>query len=109
MICKDTVNSFHLAALIAFAFVVAALLRTENNVVSLENLVFFKAQQNITTKNGTCDFFSGRWVYDDVSYPLYKEANCSLIGEEFSCEKYGRKNLKYQNWRWQPHDCDLPR
>ncbi|GFP91792.1 protein trichome birefringence-like 34 [Phtheirospermum japonicum] len=28
--------------------------------------------------------------------------------EDFACEKYGRKHLKYQNWRWKPHHCDLP-
>ncbi|XP_031398180.1 protein trichome birefringence-like 34 [Punica granatum] len=59
-------------------------------------------------QEGECDLFSGRWVYDNVSYPLYKEKECQFISE-MTCEKYGRKDLSYQNWRWQPHDCDLPR
>ncbi|XP_059668067.1 protein trichome birefringence-like 34 isoform X1 [Cornus florida] len=29
--------------------------------------------------------------------------------DDFACEKYGRKDLNYQSWRWQPHQCDLPR
>ncbi|KAL0347516.1 UNVERIFIED_CONTAM: protein trichome birefringence-like 34 [Sesamum calycinum] len=64
-----------------------------------------------TDSVGRCNLFSGRWVYDNLSssYPLYKEANCSFMPDEFACEKYGRKDFKYQNWRWQPHDCDLPR
>ncbi|KAK3029481.1 hypothetical protein RJ639_037502 [Escallonia herrerae] len=57
----------------------------------------------------SCDFSSGKWVYDNKSQPLYKEQNCSFMVEDFACEKYGRKDLKYQEWRWQPNDCDLPR
>ncbi|KAH6786176.1 hypothetical protein C2S52_000080 [Perilla frutescens var. hirtella] len=88
-------------------------IRYNNNVVSPENLVVFKKQHETTlTQNGTtqgCNLFSGKWVYDDVSYPLYKEGSCAFIENDFACEKNGRKNLKYQNWRWQPHHCDLPK
>ncbi|XP_030440812.2 protein trichome birefringence-like 34 [Syzygium oleosum] len=62
-----------------------------------------------TVPTRQCDLFSGRWVYDDVSYPLYKEKQCSYMSEEIACEAHGRKDLKYQKWRWQPHGCDLPR
>ncbi|PKH89609.1 hypothetical protein CRG98_049946 [Punica granatum] len=60
-------------------------------------------------RKGECDLFSGRWVYDNVSYPLYKEKECKFMSDQLACEKYGRKDLSYQHWRWQPHDCDLPR
>nr|GLL36846.1 protein trichome birefringence-like 34 [Ipomoea trifida] len=56
-----------------------------------------------------CNLFSGRWVYDNESDPLYKEQECSFMVEDFACQKYGRKNFEYQHWKWQPHDCDLPR
>ncbi|VFQ71183.1 unnamed protein product [Cuscuta campestris] len=56
-----------------------------------------------------CDLFSGRWVYDNKSYPLYREGECSFLADDFACEKYGRKDLLYQHWRWQPHHCHLPR
>lgn len=56
-----------------------------------------------------CDLFSGRWVFDNVSGPSYEEGKCSFMLPEFACERYGRKDLKYRNWRWQPHHCDLPR
>ncbi|KAL3717002.1 hypothetical protein ACJRO7_008562 [Eucalyptus globulus] len=62
-----------------------------------------------TRRSSRCDLFSGRWVYDNVSYPLYKEKECSYMSEQHACEAYGRKDLRYQQWRWQPHGCDLPR
>ncbi|OWM67095.1 protein trichome birefringence-like 34 [Punica granatum] len=60
-------------------------------------------------QKGECDLFSGRWVYDNASYPLYKEKECKFMSDQLACEKFGRKDLSYQHWRWQPHDCDLPR
>ncbi|KAI4964625.1 hypothetical protein ZWY2020_060111 [Hordeum vulgare] len=31
------------------------------------------------------------------------------MSENLACGKYGRTDLRYQHWRWQPHGCDLPR
>ncbi|KAL8140753.1 hypothetical protein V2J09_006774 [Rumex salicifolius] len=59
--------------------------------------------------SSSCDLFSGKWVYDNESYPLYKEKECSFMSDQLACEKFGRKDLSYQNWRWQPNQCDLPR
>ncbi|PSS23848.1 Protein trichome birefringence-like [Actinidia chinensis var. chinensis] len=57
----------------------------------------------------SCDLFSGKWVFDNKSYPLYKEQDCTFMSDQLACEKFGRKDLSYQHWRWQPHHCDLPR
>ncbi|KAK9048415.1 hypothetical protein SSX86_032622, partial [Deinandra increscens subsp. villosa] len=58
----------------------------------------------------TCDLFSGIWVYDNQSqYPLYKEDECRFLHGDLACQTYGRKDSKYQQWRWQPHGCDFPR
>ncbi|KAK1398156.1 protein trichome birefringence-like 34 [Heracleum sosnowskyi] len=68
--------------------------------------------QDLKTKNKSlarCDLLSGKWVYDPKSFPLYREDECSFMIDDYSCQKYGRKDSKYQHWRWQPHDCDLPR
>ncbi|XP_062181771.1 xylan O-acetyltransferase 12-like [Phragmites australis] len=56
-----------------------------------------------------CNWSTGRWVYDNVSRPLYSGLNCAFIFPEVACDKYGRKDVMYQHWRWQPHGCDLPR
>ncbi|CAN6344164.1 unnamed protein product [Urochloa humidicola] len=56
-----------------------------------------------------CNWSIGQWVYDNVSRPLYSGLECAFIFPELSCDKYGRKDVMYQHWRWQPHGCDLPR
>ncbi|MFS7901865.1 putative PMR5 domain, trichome birefringence-like family [Helianthus anomalus] len=62
------------------------------------------------TNAGTCDLFSGRWVHDNKShYPLYEEHECPHLDGSYACQTYGRKDFKYLQWRWQPHDCDFPR
>lgn len=79
--------------------------------VNLQNPIHLKEEQ-IGSKSGPisgCNLFSGKWVYDDVSDPPYKEDQCSFMEEEHACEKNRREDLNYQNWRWQPHHCDLPR
>jgi hypothetical protein len=58
---------------------------------------------------GECNWSTGRWVYDNVSRPLYSGLKCAFIFPEVACDKYGRKDIMYQHWRWQPHGCDLPR
>lgn len=68
-----------------------------------------KLPSSSSSGGGECDLFSGRWVYDEAAYPLYRESACRVMSEQSACEKYGRTNLRYQHWRWQPHGCDLPR
>ncbi|KAF5941023.1 hypothetical protein HYC85_022190 [Camellia sinensis] len=94
--------SFHsLIALFIAACIITGFFLTKDSKQMVE-----EDQKN---SQNDCDLFSGKWVFDDKSYPLYTEKNCSFMLDDFACEKFGRKDLKYQQWRWQPHDCDLPR
>ncbi|EMS67312.1 hypothetical protein TRIUR3_29781 [Triticum urartu] len=56
-----------------------------------------------------CDIFQGEWVPDADTPPHYTNETCSYIQEHQNCMKYGRPDLEFLRWRWQPSRCDLPR
>ncbi|KAL3617456.1 hypothetical protein CASFOL_037777 [Castilleja foliolosa] len=77
-----------------------------NHSLNYWNVVRKSMKEEKTTQ---CDYFSGRWVYDNVSYPIYNEEQCSFMDHIFACQKNGRKDFNYRYWRWQPRNCDIPR
>lgn len=101
---------FLIAALVATLLIVTVYLTQEYGVQFLEDCT---ASTTIVKTSGdpssSCNLFSGKWVFDNQSYPLYKGLQCTYMSDQLACEKFGRKDLSFQNRRWQPHECDLPR
>ncbi|CAL4940412.1 unnamed protein product [Urochloa decumbens] len=62
----------------------------------------------ITRRGEGCDIFRGDWVPDSAA-PYYTNSTCSVIHEHYDCMRYGKPDLGFVKWRWQPDGCDLPR
>lgn len=58
---------------------------------------------------GRCDVYSGMWIRDELTRPLYEESDCPYIHSQLTCQEHGRPDKEYQYWRWKPHGCSLPR
>lgn len=57
---------------------------------------------------GSCDLYSGKWIYDPAG-PLYTNNTCPMITQMQNCQGNGRPDKDYENWRWKPEHCNLPR
>ncbi|XP_028080042.1 protein YLS7-like, partial [Camellia sinensis] len=55
-----------------------------------------------------CDLYHGKWVHDSTG-PLYTNDSCPVLTQTQNCQGNGRPDKDYENWRWQPDKCDLPR
>ncbi|KAL3717003.1 hypothetical protein ACJRO7_008563 [Eucalyptus globulus] len=103
-------SSFHSLVALLVASVVVAVLSLARDGSRFRPLPDDGASlQSAAGATTSCDLFSGRWVYNNASYPLYEEKQCTFVSDQVACEKFGRKDLGYRHWRWQPHGCDIPR
>lgn len=94
---------------------ITAVISTNDNKTKLIVLPPPISSENGTTKvitsassTGKCDLFQGKWVHDSLG-PLYKNDSCPVLTEAQNCQGNGRPDKDYENWRWQPTSCDLPR
>ncbi|KAF2574445.1 hypothetical protein F2Q70_00005765 [Brassica cretica] len=74
----------------------------DNNAESAE-------EKAVVEKLRGCDLYKGSWVKDGDEYPLYQPGSCPYVDDAFDCQRNGRRDSDYLNWRWKPDGCDLPR
>nr|XP_043611916.1 protein YLS7 [Erigeron canadensis] len=55
-----------------------------------------------------CDLYHGKWVYDSAG-PLYSNNSCPVLSQMQNCQGNGRPDKDYENYRWKPTECNLPR
>ncbi|XP_021989376.1 protein trichome birefringence-like 42 [Helianthus annuus] len=76
-------------------------------------LVYVSTLEGADGANGDekrCDLFKGKWIWDKSgSYPMYNALECPFISPGLNCQKNGRPDNMYLNFRWQPHGCSLSR
>lgn len=60
--------------------------------------------------SGNCDLYQGKWIYDPAG-PLYTNNTCpsTVLTQMQNCQGNGRPDKDYENYRWKPDNCDLPR
>ncbi|PPR91035.1 hypothetical protein GOBAR_AA29657 [Gossypium barbadense] len=68
------------------------------------------ASSNASENNSvdSCDLYDGKWFYDPQG-PSYTNSSCPIITQMQNCQGNGRPDKDYENWRWKPSQCDLPR
>ncbi|KAE8682348.1 Protein trichome birefringence-like 18 [Hibiscus syriacus] len=69
------------------------------------------ASNNVSKSNSAdsgCDLYQGNWFYDPQG-PSYTNNSCPIITQMQNCQGNGRPDKEYENWRWKPSKCDLPR
>ncbi|KAL5729930.1 Protein trichome birefringence-like 31 [Ranunculus cassubicifolius] len=100
--------SFFPLALASLLLIGTVRLVLENSSHSVKTKSHFPT--TIVSSNWSrCNIFDGKWVFDNTSRPLYKEENCPILAKQVTCQGNGRPDSLYQNWRWEPNGCTLPR
>lgn len=62
----------------------------------------------INSDNSDCDLYHGSWFFDSLG-PLYTNNTCPVLTQMQNCQGNGRPDKEYENWRWKPSQCELPR
>ncbi|KAF2311759.1 hypothetical protein GH714_026539 [Hevea brasiliensis] len=62
----------------------------------------------ISSEDSGCDLYHGIWFFDSQG-PSYTNNTCPVLTQMQNCQGNGRPDKEYENWRWKPSQCELPR
>ncbi|KAL8511663.1 hypothetical protein ACS0TY_018176 [Phlomoides rotata] len=84
-----------------------------NYQILLNIFVFIVSAKSELMKNTSylssgCNLFSGDWVFNPSSKPLYDSSSCPFLDSEFDCLMFGRPDKNYLGYSWKPTSCNLP-
>ncbi|KAL5076693.1 hypothetical protein RYX36_015677 [Vicia faba] len=106
----------YLFTVLAFILLAAVILNTHDflfifhpNADTQAVLAELTRSNAVQTEESVCDVFSGRWVRDELTRPLYEESECPYIQPQLTCQEHGRPDKEYRRLRWQPDGCDVPK
>ncbi|CAH9111500.1 unnamed protein product [Cuscuta europaea] len=80
---------------------------TEEELSWLDHEETITAAQNSFLKS--CNFAAGKWVFDGSYRPLYDSRRCPYLSTAVRCTQNGRPDSGYEQWRWKPDACSIPR
>lgn len=62
----------------------------------------------VTSDKKDCNYAKGRWVADN-NRPLYSGFDCKQwLSGMWSCRLNRRTDFSFENYRWQPYNCEMP-
>ncbi|CAI7817515.1 unnamed protein product [Closterium sp. NIES-54] len=68
-----------------------------------------RRRQPLPPLSETCDLYSGEWVRDSQHHPLYSGSTCQFPLPHWTCRRKDRPSFLYEQFRWQPEGCRVPR
>ncbi|CAI5522083.1 unnamed protein product [Closterium sp. Naga37s-1] len=68
-----------------------------------------RRRQPLPPLSETCDLYTGRWVRDSRGHPLYSGSTCQFPLTHWTCRRKDRPSFLYEQYRWQPEGCKVPR